>query len=134
MNRKQFIGLLFLVLVLGGAGGGFAFWASAKEQARIQAMKDREIAEKQGQLDRLMAELKSQNDAIAQAQADAANAKSEADRAAATAKLLAAQEMQKKTQANIATIRTQTTTTGGGTKTVRPACTCQAGDPLCACL
>lgn len=123
------------LLVLGGAGGGYAFYRSAEEARHRDELARKEIAEKQAQLDKLMAELKSQNDAIAQAQADAANAKSEADRAAAKAKLAQAQEQQRRTQANIAAVRA----TGGNSKssggsTPKPACTCQAGDPLCSCL
>lgn len=124
------------LLILGGAGGGFAFYKSAQEQARITALKNQEIAEKQAQLDKLMGELKAQNDAIAQAQAEAASAKSEADRAAAQAKLAAVQDQQKKTQATINAVRNAPVGAGagGGSKPARPACTCQAGDPLCSCL
>lgn len=123
------------VLVFGGIGGGYAFYSSAQEAKRIQALKDEEIRQKEQQLSKLMAELKAQNDAVAEAQAAAANAKSDAERAAAQAKLAKAQEDARKTQANIAAVRTTGgAKAGGGGGTPRPACTCQAGDPLCSCL
>lgn len=125
------------VLVFGGVGGGYAFYSHAKEQERIQALKDEEIRQKEEQLNKLMADLKAQNDAVSQAQAEAANAKSDADRLAAQAKLAAAQENARKTQAKIAGVRGgggKSGGGGGGGATPRPACTCQAGDPLCSCL
>jgi colicin import membrane protein len=123
------------LLIFGGAGGGFAFYKSAQEQARVTALKNAEIAEQKAMLDKLMGDLKSQGDAIAAAQAETASAKSDADRAAAQAKLAAAQAEQKKTQANIAAVQGGRAATGTSTRTTaRPACTCQAGDPLCSCL
>jgi colicin import membrane protein len=123
------------LLIFGGAGGGFAFYKSNERQARETALKNAEIAEQKAQLDKLMGDLKTQGDAIAAAQAEAASAKSDAAREAAQAKLAAAQAEQKKTQAIITSVR------GGGSgpatgprTTPRTACTCQAGDPLCACL
>jgi hypothetical protein len=121
------------VLVLGGIGGGYAFYSSNKEAQRIQALKDEEIRQKEAQVNKLMAELKAQNDAMAAAQAEAASAKTDAEKAAAQAKLLKAQEDAKRTQANIAAVRNRPTgNTSSGSP--RPACTCQAGDPLCSCL
>src|SRR6201999_1994099 len=97
------------VLVFGGAGGGYLLVSNQKEAERIQALKDKEIAEQKAQLDKLMADLKAQQDAMAAAQAELASAKSDADRASAQAKLAAAQEQQRKTQANIAAVKA-----GGG--------------------
>jgi hypothetical protein len=124
------------LLILGGAGGGFAFYKSGQEQARVTALKNAEIAEQKAQLDKLMGDLKAQSDAIATAQAEAASAKSDADRLAAQQKLAAAQAEQKRTQANIAAVQSRPAGGGGGAGkgTPRPACTCQAGDPLCSCL
>ena len=93
------------VLVFGGAGGGYAFWSTQQESARIQALKDQEIAAKQQQLDKLMADLKAQQDQMTNAQAELANAKSDADRANAQAKLAAAQQAQATTQRNIAAVK-----------------------------
>lgn len=121
------------VLVLGSAGGGYAFYRSTKEAERVRILKDQEIAQKQVQLDKLMAEFKQQADTIAQAQADAANAKSDADRLAAQQKLRDLQEQQRKTQANINAVRSAGSRQGSS-GAPRPACTCQTGDPLCACL
>ena len=45
------------VLILGGAGGGFAFYKSGQEQARVTALKNAEIAEQKAQLDRLAAKI-----------------------------------------------------------------------------
>ena len=123
------------LLVFGGVGGGLAWKASADKQAAIQAQQAKQIAENEAQLSKLMGDLKAQQDAMEAAKSELAGAKSEAERAAAQARLAAAQEQQKKTQANIAAVRGG----GGGGKpagggTPRPACTCQAGDPLCACL
>ncbi|MEA2750729.1 MAG: colicin import rane protein [Myxococcales bacterium] len=126
------------LLILGGAGGGYAFYRSGVEQARVTALKNAEIAEQKAQLDKLMADLKAQSDAIATAQAEAASAKSDADRLAAQQKLAAAQAEQNRTRANIAAVQSRPAGGGGGggagKGTPRPACTCQAGDPLCACL
>jgi colicin import membrane protein len=123
------------VLVFGGIGGGYAFYSSAQEAKRIQALKDEEIRQKEAQVNKLMADLKAQNDAMAAAQAEAASAKTDAERAAAQAKLLKAQEDAKRTQANIAAVRNRPGAAGGGGGGApRPACTCQAGDPLCSCL
>jgi colicin import membrane protein len=123
------------LLILGGAGGGFAFYKSGQEQARVTALKNAEIAEQKAQLDKLMGDLKAQSDAIAASEAALASAKSDADRSAALAKLEVAKAEQKKTQANIANVQSRPTTgTPGGPTKPRPACTCQAGDPLCACL
>ena len=124
------VGIVAFALI-GGVGGGYAVYTSGEENKRVQGLKDQEIAAKQAQLDKLMADLKSQQDSIAAAQAEAANAKSDADRANAQAKLAAAQEQQRKTQANIATIKRDVVAKPGAPK---PACTCQAGDPLCSCL
>jgi len=122
------------LLIFGGAGGGFAFYKSGQEQARITAVKNAEIAEQKAQLDKLMGDLKAQGDAIATSEAALASAKSDADRSAALAKLELAKAEQKKTQTNIVNIQSRPPPgTGGGTKP-RTACTCQAGDPLCACL
>jgi hypothetical protein len=81
-----------------------------------------------------MADLKAQSDAIATAQSEAASAKSDADRLAAQQKLAAAQAEQKRTQANIANIQSRPVGNTPSKGTPRPACTCQAGDPLCSCL
>ena len=118
------------------AGGGYAFYRSAEDARVRDELAKKELAAKQAQLDKLMTDLKTQNDAIAAAQAEAASAKSEADKNAAQAKLLAAQEQQKRTQANIAAVRAAPAGGGGASKpsTPKPACTCQAGDPLCSCL
>jgi hypothetical protein len=122
-------------VLLAGLGGGYAFHSSATEQARITALKDEEIRAKEAALSKLLADLKAQNDAVAMAQADAANAKSDADRLAAQAKLAQAQESARNTQASIAAVRTGgQAKAGAGGKSPRPACTCQAGDPLCSCL
>lgn len=96
---------------------------AAKAKAADEAAK--------AQLDKLTNDLKQQTEAITAAQGEVASAKSEADRVVAQAKLVAAQEQQRRTQANIAALK------GGGDgrpTTPRPACTCQAGDPLCSCL
>jgi colicin import membrane protein len=119
------------VLIFGGIGGGYAFYSSQQESQRIQKLKDAEIAAKQAQLDKLMADLKTQQDQMAAAQAEIANAKSAEDRANAQAKLVAAQEQQRRTQASIATIKKDVSTKSGGTKS---DCKCQPGDPLCSCL
>ena len=125
------------LLILGGAGGGYAFYRSGVEQARITALKNQEIAEQKAQLDKLMSDFKAQSEAVAAAEAAAAKATSETERLAAREKLAAAQAEQKKTQANIAAVQGGGRP-GGGTApartTPRAACTCQAGDPLCSCL
>jgi colicin import membrane protein len=122
------------LMILRGIGGGYAFYANAKEAARIQALKDKEIAEQKEQLATLMNQLKAQNDAVAAAQADAENAKNEADREAARAKLAEAQKQATAIQSRIGRLQHS----GGGStskpSTPKPACTCQAGDPLCSCL
>ncbi len=124
------------LLIFGAIGGGYAFWKSGQEQARLTALKNQELAEKQAQLDKLMNELKTQNDAIELARTEAASAKSESDRNAAQAKLLMVQEQQRNTQRTIAAVRAAPVGGGGGAAkpTPRAACTCQAGDPLCACV
>jgi outer membrane murein-binding lipoprotein Lpp len=125
------------LLILGGAGGGFAFYKSGQEQARVTALKNAEIAEQKAQLDKLMGDLRASNEAITTAQAEAARAGNDAAKmAAAQAKLAAAQAERAKATANIAAVQSRPAGGGGGAGkgTPRPACTCQAGDPLCACL
>jgi colicin import membrane protein len=122
------------LMILGAGGGGYAFWASAKEQARIQAFKDKEIAEQKQQLDTLMSQLKAQNDAVAQAQAEAASAHSDADRAAAQAKLAEAQRQASALQGRIGTLQRNPVGPTPPRTTPRAACTCLAGDPLCSCI
>lgn len=104
--------------------------SAPKENSGAAKAKAADEAER-AQLDKLTNDLKQQNEAIAAAHAAVARAESEADRAAAQAKLLAAQEQRRRPQANIAALK------GGGDgrpTTPKPACTCQAGDPLCSCL
>lgn len=122
------------LLILGGAGGGYAFYRSGVEQARVTALKNAEIEDQKAQLAKLMSDLKAQSDAIATAQAEAASAKSDADRLAAQQKLAAAQAEQNRTRANIAAVQSRPVGGNKGGGTPRPACTCQAGDPLCSCL
>ncbi len=137
-KKKQltFIALgIGAVLILGAGGGGYAFWKSGQEQAKVTAAKNAEIAEQKAQLDKLMADLRAQNDQMQAAQAEIASAKSDADRIAAQQKVAALQERQKTTQTNIANVqRGPGTTAPPRNTTPRPACTCQAGDPLCSCL
>jgi hypothetical protein len=71
---------------------------------------------------------------MAAAQGELANAKSDADRANAQAKLAAAQDQQRRTQANIAAVKAANPAVKPGGNTPKAACTCQAGDPLCSCL
>ncbi|MDB4946666.1 MAG: hypothetical protein JWP97_6200 [Labilithrix sp.] len=139
-KKKQltFIALgIGALLILGAAGGGFAFYKSGQEQARITALKNAEIAEQKAQLDKLMSDLKATNDQMQAAQAEIASAKSESEKQAAQAKIAALQAQQSRTNANIAAVQ-QNRPAGGGGGTVKttpkPACTCQAGDPLCSCL
>ncbi len=137
-KKKQltFIALgIGAVLILGAAGGGFAFWKSGQEQAKITAAKNAEIAEQKAQLDKLMSDLRAQNEQMQSAQAEIASAKSDADRVAAQQKVAALQEKQKTTERNIAVVQ-RGPGPGAPPKatTPRPACTCQAGDPLCSCL
>jgi flagellar basal body-associated protein FliL len=128
------------ILFLGAIGGGVAFKINNDKAAAIQAAKDQEIAQKQAQLDKLMADLKEESDKVAQLNDAVTNAKSDADRAAAQQRLADAQKAQQATQAQVANIRRATSGGGGGggggggTPKPRPACTCQAGDPLCSCL
>jgi len=125
------------------ATGAFVFQQSAKQADadRARALQAQRDAEQLAELQRLMQDLQKQNDAIASAQSEAAMAKNEAEREAAKAKLMAAQEQQRKTQANVAAVRAGGGSTsaagaggGAGKGKPKPACTCQAGDPLCACL
>lgn len=115
-------------LILALVGGGFALKSNMDEAARVQAAKDAEIKEKEGQLTKLMAELKAQNEAVAAAQAEASSAKTEAERQAAQAKLAAAQDAQRKTQGNISRVQSRPTGGGGGGP-AKPKCT--PGDPMC---
>jgi len=120
-------------LVLGV--GAYYIREQRHETAVAQALKEREAAEKNAQLEKLMKELEQQQQMMALAQQEAANAKDDADRAAAQAKLFAASEQQKKTQTNIARVKGAAAAAGAGTgNRAKAACTCQAGDPLCACL
>jgi septal ring factor EnvC (AmiA/AmiB activator) len=120
--------------VFGGVGGGLAWKSSSDKQSAIQAAQAKQIAETEAQMSKLTADLKAQQDAMEAAKSELAGAKSEAERTAAQARIAAAQEQQKKTQANIAAVRGGGPARPAGGGTPRPACTCQAGDPLCACL
>jgi colicin import membrane protein len=125
------------LLLIGAVGAGVAFKINNDKATAIQAAKDQEIAQKQAQLDKLMSDLKAQSDQVEQLNSAVANAKSDADRVAAQQRLADAQKAQQATQAQVANIRRTGGGGGGGgggaTKP-RPACTCQAGDPLCSCL
>ena len=136
-KKKQltFIALgIGAVLILGAGGGGYAFWKSGQDQARETALKNAEIAGQKAQLDKLMADLKAQNEQMQAAQTEIASAKSDAERFAAQQKVAALQEKQKTTEKNIANVRSGPGPTAPTRTTPRPACTCQAGDPLCSCL
>lgn len=111
--------------------GGNAYIQDQRETARIQALKDEEIAAQKAQLEKVIAELKAQQEAIASAQSELASAKSDADRMMAQAKLAAAQEQQRKTQSAIQAARPASSRAGAAG--AKPACACVAGDPLCAC-
>ena len=124
------------LLVVGGAGTGFALYKTGKDAADEKARLEQQAREKDAQLAKLQADFKAQADAVSQAQSEAAGAKSEVEKQAALAKLAAAQRQQETTQRTIQAVRT-----GGGAgpvtgakTTPKPSCTCQAGDPLCACL
>jgi multidrug resistance efflux pump len=132
MNRCVLIAVLVVTL---GCGKSEEEQARAmREQAQRTAERNGEIAEQKAKLDKLMGDLKVQNDASKAAQARLDSATNDADRDAARAKLATAQAQMKQIQVEIAAVQGGT---GAGTRTgttPRPACTCQAGDPLCSCL
>lgn len=103
------------------------------ETRRMEAQKQRELAEQQAQLDRLIADLKAQQDALAGAQAELANARSDQERMMAQAKLAAAQEKQRATASQFSAVKSSARA-GGSTGSAKAACNCQPGDPLCSCL
>lgn len=136
-KKKQLVYLVVgigALLIFGGVGGGYALYSSQKEAERVQALKDKEIAEKNATVERLMAELKKQQEEMVAAQAAITNAKDDKERALAQAKLAAAQEQQRKLQGSLAAVRQGGTSKPSTPNTPKPACTCQAGDPLCSCL
>ena len=124
------------LLIFGAAGGGYAFYRSGQAQAEEAKRHNAEIAEKQAQLDKLMADLKSTNDAMTAAQAEIASAKSDADKQAAQARVVALQAQAQRQQTAVTQVQSRPTgpAVGKPNNTPRPACTCQAGDPLCSCL
>ena len=61
-----------------------------------------------------------------------ASAKTDAEKAAAAQRLADAQRQQAAVQRQIGAMRAAPQP--GGNPRPRPACTCQAGDPLCSCL
>jgi colicin import membrane protein len=122
------------LLFLGAIGGGIAFKVNNDKAAAIQAAKDQEIATQKAAMDKLMADLKAQNDQVEQLNSAVANAKSDADRIAAQQRLADAKQAQQATQAQVANIRRTGGSNPGTSTKPRPACTCQAGDPLCSCL
>jgi hypothetical protein len=99
------------------AAGGYHH-AQVQEAERIQARRDREIAETQAQLAKLQAE-------IAAAQSELATAKSDADRKSAEAKLAAARAQQNAAASAAGKPKSSA---------AKAACNCQPGDPLCSCL
>lgn len=101
------------------------------EARRIDAQKQRELADQQAQLDRLLADMKAQQDALAAAQAELANARSDQERRMASAKLAAAQTQQRATASQISAVKAGSAKAGPSAKA---ACVCQPGDPLCSCL
>ena len=131
-TASQSIGISAL-LVLGAAGGALAYRQSQIRAAEIAAAHAAERAENEAKMTKLMDELKSQTDAIAALQMELLHAQNDADRKAAEAKLLEMQEQQNRTRTRIAAARSNA---GGapGPAAPKPACTCQAGDPLCSCL
>jgi len=133
-RRNTLLATLSLAAAIVFGVVGFSQYASMKESARLETEKQKELSAKQAELDRLLTELKEREEAVRRAEAEAANAKSEAERSIAMARLAAAQEQQKATQASVE--RRATKAGGGAQKTGNPraACTCSAGDPLCSCL
>lgn len=133
-RRNTLLATLSLAAAIVFGVVGFSQYTTMKENARLETEKQKELSAKQAELDKLLAELKEREAAVRRAEAEAANAKSEAERSIAMARLAAAQEQQKATQASV---ERRATTAGGGAKKAgnpRPACTCNAGDPLCSCL
>ncbi len=133
-RRNTLLATLSLAAAIVFGVVGFSQYASMKESARLETEKQKELSAKQAELDKLLTELKEREEAVRRAEAEAANAKSEAERSIAMARLAAAQEQQKATQASVE--RRATKAGGGAQKTGNPraACTCSAGDPLCSCL
>jgi chromosome segregation ATPase len=121
-----------VLLFVGSIGGGLAYYKTVQEAEKQRILKEGELAEQKAQLDKLTAELKRQNEAVASLEGDVKNAKSEAERNAALARLDEAKQKQKQTQQAVGQVGRPAAAANPGKP--KPACTCQAGDPLCSCL
>jgi colicin import membrane protein len=134
-GKKKIMGIAIAIGVLlfvGSIGGGVAYYKTVQEAEKQRILKEGELAEQKAQLDKLTAELKRQNEAVASLEGDVKNAKSEAERNAALARLDEAKQKQKQTQQAVGQVGRPAAAANPGKP--KPACTGQAGDPLCSCL
>ncbi len=127
MDRCSIVALVLLAAACGKTD-------DARQRAEREAQ-TAQLAEQKARLDRLTRDLEQEGVAIAEAQQQVMLATSDVEREAARTKLRAAEARQRATQAELAALQPRREDLRPrDAATPRPACTCQAGDPLCSCL
>jgi colicin import membrane protein len=119
-------------LVVGGIGGGYAFYQKSQSADAERARHEKEIGEQRAQVEKLQRELSDQSQAVSQLEDAVKNAKDEAAKQDAQKALIAAQQRQAATRQALG--RVNTTSTPASKPINKPACNCQPGDPLCSCI
>ena len=125
MDRCSIVALVLLAASCGKTD-------DARQRAEVEAQAA-QLAEHKARLDRLARDLQQEGVAIADAQEQLARATTDAEREAARAKLKAAEARQRSIRAELSTLQNNEQPRPTDPATPRPACTCQAGDPLCSC-
>jgi uncharacterized protein HemX len=129
--RKMLVFALAGALLVGVVGVGYARYSAQKAEARLQALRDEEIAASEAQRKMLKAQLEDNRALVAAAEAELANARTDDERASARAKRDLAREQLRKLMGRLPAVgipmKRQTASSA-------EPCKCQAGDPLCSCL